>query len=140
MTQGSTNSLRLVPWFFWVFYKTISPFIDPTTKQKLKFNEPIRLHVPPEQLLTTHGGDVEFLYKHDIYWPALNELAEERRKKQEERWVAGGKRIGESEVYLKGGDESSIDQSKAGTMDEVTEKIKEMRTTERITQEAVPTQ
>ncbi|MCJ1396743.1 hypothetical protein MMC18_009635 [Xylographa bjoerkii] len=129
-----------IPWFFWVFYKTISPFIDPTTKQKLKFNEPIRLHVPPEQLLKTHGGDVEFLYNHDVYWPALNQLAGERRKKQEERWAKGGKRIGESEVYLKGGDEKSIDESKAGTVDEVTEKIHEMQTTETSMQQPLETQ
>ncbi|MCJ1433256.1 hypothetical protein MMC27_002615 [Xylographa pallens] len=129
-----------IPWFFWVFYKTISPFIDPTTKQKLKFNEPISQHVPPEQLLKTHGGEVEFLYKHDVYWPALNQLAGERKKKLEERWIKGGKRVGESEVYLKGGDEKSIGESKVDTVDEVTEKIQEMQTTEKATQQPLETQ
>ncbi|MCJ1317759.1 hypothetical protein MMC15_003086 [Xylographa vitiligo] len=129
-----------IPWFFWVFYKTISPFIDPTTKQKLKFNEPISLHVPPEQLLTTHGGKVEFLYEHETYWPTLNQLARERKQKLEERWVKGGKRIGESEVYLKGGDEKSIGESKVDTVDEVTEKIQEMQTTEKAMQQPLETQ
>ncbi|MCJ1284063.1 hypothetical protein MMC26_003394 [Xylographa opegraphella] len=129
-----------IPWFFWVFYKTISPFIDPTTKQKLKFNEPISLHVPPEQLLKTHGGEVEFSYEHSVYWPALNQLAGERKKKQEERWVNGGKRLGESEVYLKGGDEKSIGESKLDNVDTVTEKLQELQSTEKTIQQPFETQ
>ena len=51
---------------------------------------------------------MKFEYDHKVYWPALNGLAEQRRSEQLERWVKGGKRIGESEGYLKGGEEMSL--------------------------------
>ena len=97
-------TLYTVPWAVWGFFKLITPFIDPLTREKLKFNEDLKLHVPPEQLLTTHGGDATFVYDHDVYWKALNTLAAERRAQVYERWVKGGEKIGESEAYLKGGD------------------------------------
>lgn len=56
------------------------------------------------------GGDLEFQYDHSIYWPALNELAEYRRKGYHERWVRGGKQIGEFENYLKGENIPSVSQ------------------------------
>lgn len=56
------------------------------------------------------GGDVDFKYDHSIYWPALNQLAEQRRSAYYERWVKGGKRIGEFENYLKGGPSLSLSQ------------------------------
>ncbi|MCJ1474790.1 hypothetical protein MMC13_003450 [Lambiella insularis] len=144
-----------IPWFFWGFYKLVGPFIDPFTKQKLKFNEEMRLHVPPSQLMKTHGGEVAFEYSHDTYWPALNKLADERRKLQEERWIKGGKRVGESEVYLKGGDERSVGEaivngekkaakksvkmSDENGVDDITEKVQGLQTAEVPAQEAVKT-
>lgn len=97
-----------VPWFIWTFFKLITPFIDPLTREKLKFNDNLRLHAPPEQLPTTHGGDIAFEYDHAEYWPALCSLAEERRKEMEERWIRGGKRVGEYEAYLRGGLERGV--------------------------------
>ncbi|RAO69693.1 uncharacterized protein BHQ10_005705 [Talaromyces amestolkiae] len=96
-----------VPWIIWGFFKIITPFIDPVTVQKLKFNEDLRKHVPPSQLLKSCGGDVEFEYEHAIYWPTLNKLADQRREKIRERWVWAGQHIGESEFYLRGGTEQS---------------------------------
>ncbi|KAJ6037081.1 hypothetical protein N7540_001360 [Penicillium herquei] len=90
------------PFYIWGFFKIITPFIDPLTREKLKFNEDLRLHVPAEQLMKTVGGDVEFEYDHSVYWPALNKLAEQRRDAKRERWVENGKRVGESENFLKG--------------------------------------
>lgn len=60
--------------------------------------------MPPDQLLIPYGGDVNFEYEHDVYWPALNELAERRKGELIQRWVKGGKRLGELEGYLKGGE------------------------------------
>lgn len=91
-----------VPWLVWGFLKAISPFFDPATKEKLKFDEDLRKLVPPEQLINSFGGEVEFEYDHQIYWPALIKLAESRRKEVVERWEKAGKIIGESESYLKG--------------------------------------
>lgn len=91
-----------VPWLIWGFFKAIGPFIDPLTKEKLKFDEDLTKLVPPKQLLDKFGGDVKFEYKHDVYWPALNGLAEKRRNEARERWEKAGSRVGESELYLKG--------------------------------------
>ena len=108
----------LVPWVVWGFFKLITPFIDPLTREKLKFNEDMRQHVPPEQLWTEFQGDLEFDYEHETYWPALVKLCDEKRAAMKERWVKGGKLVGESEFYLKGGDGPSISQV-------VTEKVPE---------------
>lgn len=102
-----------MPFVIWGFFKLITPFIDPQTRQKLKFNEDLRQHVPCGQLLQSVGGDVEFRYDHSTYWPALNKLAEQRREAYRERWVQGGKQIGEFENYLKGEDIPSVAQSRS---------------------------
>lgn len=90
------------------FFKILSPFIDPVTKSKLKFNESLRQHVPPEQLVHFAGGDVKWEYDHEVYWPALIQLAEHRRNAYKERWVQAGKKIGESEHYLRARSEQSV--------------------------------
>ncbi|KAJ5690083.1 hypothetical protein N7462_004475 [Penicillium macrosclerotiorum] len=100
-----------VPFVIWGFFKLITPFIDPQTRQKLKFNEDLRQHVPPSHLMKSVGGDVEFKYDHKTYWPALNQLAEQRREAYRQRWIQGGKQIGEFENYLKGEDIPSVSQS-----------------------------
>lgn len=92
-----------VPWIVWGFFKLITPFIDPLTREKLKFNEDMTQYVPKEQLWTEYaGGLLDFEYDHSVYWPALMKLCEERREARRERWIAGGKLIGEHEDYLKG--------------------------------------
>jgi hypothetical protein len=88
----------------------ISPFIDPLTREKLSFDDDLRQYVPPEQLLKSYGGDVDFQYDHAVYWPALNGLAAQRKQEQVERWVKGGKKVGEFEGYLKGGDVKSLSE------------------------------
>lgn len=105
------------------------PFIDPITRGKIVFNESIGNYVPPEQLRKSHGGDLEFEYEHDVYWPALVKLAEDRRKMQYERWVKGGKMIGEFESYLKGGQEEGLRQAMINERgsNELGEKIGEMQ-------------
>lgn len=97
-----------VPFYIWGFFKLITPFIDPLTREKIKFNEDSGIHVPREQLLKESGGHVEFEYDHDTYWPALNDLCELKREAARARWEQGGKRIGEYEGYLKGTGEKSL--------------------------------
>lgn len=92
----------------------ITPFIDPLTREKLKFNEDLRQHVPPGQLLKSVGGDVEFKYDHATYWPTLNKLADQRREAYRERWIQGGKQVGEIENYLKGENIPSASQATNG--------------------------
>ena len=95
-----------VPWLIWGFFKAISPFIDPLTREKLKFDEDLRMLVPPEQLIKQYKGDVEFDYVHEKYWKALNGLAERRRREVRERWERAGGWVGKSEDYLRGIGES----------------------------------
>ncbi|KAL8930708.1 MAG: hypothetical protein Q9208_000579 [Pyrenodesmia sp. 3 TL-2023] len=98
-----------IPWVVWTFLKLINPFIDPATREKIKYDQDLRQFVPPSQLLKTYGGDVNFVYEHDVYWPALNELARKKRAAMTERWVEAGKKVGESEHYLRGGEKSRED-------------------------------
>jgi len=49
-----------IPWIVHGFFKLITPFIDPHTREKLKFNEDMRQYVPAEQLWTTFKGDLDF--------------------------------------------------------------------------------
>ncbi|KAM0801231.1 CRAL/TRIO domain protein [Usnea florida] len=113
--------VKNVPWLVWGFFKLINPFIDPLTREKMKFDVDLRKVVPPEQLLQVYGGDVDFEYNHSLYWPALNTLADERRKEIMQRWEAAGKKIGESEKYLKGVGEAvggrgdALEDGKAGS-------------------------
>lgn len=97
-----------MPWFVTGFFKLITPFIDPITKQKLVFNEPLKNHVPAAQLLDTYGGNVAFEYDHSVYYPALNELCEQRMRDYTARWEARGKKIGDSEYALRGGEEKDV--------------------------------
>ncbi|EXJ78499.1 hypothetical protein A1O1_08900 [Capronia coronata CBS 617.96] len=101
-----------VPFYISGFFKLITPFIDPVTREKIKFNEDIGLYVPREQLLKESGGLVNFEYVHEKYWPALNDLCELRRSEVWERWVKGGKRVGEYEAYLKGAEKSLAEREK----------------------------
>lgn len=97
-----------MPWYINAFLKLVNPFIDPVTKSKIKPNEPLPNHVPVSQLMAVSGGEVDFKYDHAVYWPALEKITTERREQRKERWVKAGKLIGESEIYLWGGEEGSV--------------------------------
>jgi hypothetical protein len=112
-----------VPWYVSTFLKLIGPFIDPVTKSKIKYNEPLVDHVPASQLMAASGGEIDFKYDHSIYWPALDKMAAERRQQRRERWEKAGKLTGESEVYLWGGEEGSIGTQKKAEVEQVGEKV-----------------
>jgi hypothetical protein len=98
------------PWYVNTFFKLMSPFIDPVTREKMKFNEDLRKYIPAEQLWNQHEGDLNFEYDHTVYWPELNEECKRRREAWRERWEQGGRLFGEYEVYLRGGDHPSLQQ------------------------------
>jgi CRAL/TRIO domain len=93
--------LFVVPTFVWVFFKLISPFIDPTTREKLKFNENLREYIPPEQLYELFGGDCQFEYVHEEFWPAYLKMAQDRRDECFARFKEAGGEIGLSEWDLR---------------------------------------
>ncbi|KAL7922498.1 CRAL-TRIO domain-containing protein [Trichoderma austrokoningii] len=98
-----------VPWLVNGFFKIITPFIDPVTREKLKFNEDMKQYVPAEQLWSSDwNGDLDFEYDHETYWPALNDMCEQKRQQKLVRWAAAGKAVGESEEYLSGGTDVSV--------------------------------
>lgn len=99
-----------VPFMVNGFFKLIQPFIDPLTRVKIKFNEDFGLYVPREQLMKEAGGEVNFEYDHTSYWPSLNKLCDIKRQQYRERWEKAGKHIGESEVYLRGGDARPVSE------------------------------
>lgn len=100
-----------MPWYVSIFFKLISSFIDPVTKEKMKFNEDLRLWIPPQQLWNEFNGDLNFVYDHSVYWKGLQEQTDKRREAYRQRWEKAGKRIGEFEDYLKGGDAKSLSQT-----------------------------
>ena len=102
-----------MPWYISTFFKLITPFIDPVTREKIKFNEDMSHWVPASQLLKECGGEVEMTYDHSKYWPAYTKLAEQNRTAYRQRWEKGGKRIGEHEDYLRGGPEKSLAETEA---------------------------
>ncbi|KAI1477243.1 hypothetical protein K445DRAFT_316281 [Daldinia sp. EC12] len=107
-----------IPWVVNGFFKLITPFIDPLTREKLKFNDDMTQYVPKEQLWSEFpGGELQFEYNHDIYWPALQRLCAEKRAEQVQRWEAGGKQIGEKEDYLKGHDPQGVSPPPGYTTD-----------------------
>jgi hypothetical protein len=91
------------------------------TKQKLEFEGDMRQFVPPSQLWTEFQGDLEFDYDHDVYWPALNKICQEKKAAAKARWEKAGGIIGESEAYLRGGNIPSIGQGSLKTTAETVE-------------------
>jgi hypothetical protein len=112
-----------VPWLVQGFFKIITPFIDPVTREKLKFNEDMKQYVPAEQLWSSDwNGDLDFEYDHETYWPALNELCKQNREQRLARWAAAGKPVGESEEYLTGGTDLSVTGFKYSTVEKIEER------------------
>ncbi|CAB4253846.1 similar to Saccharomyces cerevisiae YNL231C PDR16 Phosphatidylinositol transfer protein (PITP) controlled by the multiple drug resistance regulator Pdr1p [Maudiozyma barnettii] len=100
--------LTNIPWLAWTFLKLIHPFIDPLTREKLVFDEPFSKYVPLDQLDYLYGGDLAFTYKHDVYWPNLNDLAKEKREHYLARFQKFGSVIGLSELDLRGDHEEML--------------------------------
>jgi len=101
-----------VPGIFWAFYKLIQSFIDPVTKDKLRFirdDAEARDLVDPSQLIEEQfHGDLNFIYDHEQYFDALERLCAERRAAQFERFERlCGSKIGSSEFIIKGGQDST---------------------------------
>ncbi|KAJ3774143.1 CRAL-TRIO domain-containing protein [Lentinula raphanica] len=55
------------------FYKGISPFLDPVTRDKMRFNPDLLELVPSSQLEAEFGGEYEYEFDHEQYWQQIIE-------------------------------------------------------------------
>ncbi|KAI0673925.1 CRAL/TRIO domain-containing protein [Trametes maxima] len=53
------------------FYKGISPFLDPVTRDKMRFNPDLFELIPKEQLDADFGGDFEYEFEPKSYWEQI---------------------------------------------------------------------
>ncbi|EJD06551.1 CRAL/TRIO domain-containing protein [Fomitiporia mediterranea MF3/22] len=95
-----------VPTLVNAFFKLIMPFVDPLTRNKVKFNPCVfddGYFTRDQVMKQWWDGEREFEYVHEKYWPVLVEMCEERRKKQFQRWRKLGAKVGISEWDMKTG-------------------------------------
>ena len=93
---GSSLILN-VPFLLNAFYKLINPFIDPVSREKMKFNPRLfedNIFTADMVMAEWWGGDRDFQYVHEKYWPALVGMCEERRQTWMTRWRALGGQVG----------------------------------------------
>lgn len=93
--------LTNIPMMASIFLKMIYPFIDPMTREKLVYSEPFPNYVPKEQLDKDFGGEVDFEYVQDKYWPQLAELTASRRRVYKDNFTKLGAVVGLSEADLR---------------------------------------
>ncbi|KAI0327654.1 CRAL/TRIO domain-containing protein [Cubamyces sp. BRFM 1775] len=53
------------------FYKGIAPFLDPITRDKMRFNPDLLELIPKEQLDADFGGDFEYEFEPNSYWEQI---------------------------------------------------------------------
>ncbi|KAG8950290.1 hypothetical protein FRC03_012917 [Tulasnella sp. 419] len=95
-----------VPFVVNMALKAIMPFVDPVTRDKIRFNpSAVKDQLfTPNQITKTWGGDIEFPYDHELYWKSLNDMCEARQKAKMEKWKELGGTVGLSEWDIQGVD------------------------------------
>ncbi|KAF9468031.1 CRAL-TRIO domain-containing protein [Collybia nuda] len=124
-----------VPFLLNAFYKLINPFIDPVSREKMRFNPQVvkdSIFTPEMVMADAWGGSSEFEYVHDKYWPALVELCESRKETWMKKWKEEGGKVGIKEWKYKCGGELT---SKSTEVDEkvVVEDVVTVETSEAVT-------
>ncbi|KAI0635576.1 CRAL/TRIO domain-containing protein [Trametes polyzona] len=92
-----------VPFLVNAFFKLITPFIDPLTRPKLRFNPNCLGEglFTPDQLISEWGGSAHVEYVHERYWDPLVRMCAERREKLWEKWRERGAKVGVREWDVK---------------------------------------
>ncbi|KZP10091.1 CRAL/TRIO domain-containing protein [Athelia psychrophila] len=113
-----------LPYLLNFFYKGISPFLDPVTRDKMRFNPNLLELIPKEQLDADFGGDYHFEFEKDSYWQQVVEFcgiaADGTRVKKEEEAVVV------EEVALSEPAKDSTAQSDTPTSESTTDLAKEV--------------
>ncbi|KAF8510786.1 CRAL-TRIO domain-containing protein [Gautieria morchelliformis] len=102
-----------VPFLVMAFLNLIFPFVDPVTREKVKFNPKVVEQgvMAADQVMTEWDGSVEFKYEHEEYWEELVQLCETRRTAWLQRWRSLGGTVGISEWdYKQKGEENETPQ------------------------------
>jgi len=60
-----------LPWILNFFMKAIQPFMDPVTRDKIRFNPNLLELFPAEQLDAQLGGEYHYEFEHEAYWKQL---------------------------------------------------------------------
>ncbi|KAG6840267.1 hypothetical protein C0991_007823 [Blastosporella zonata] len=60
-----------LPMLLSFFYKGISPFLDPVTRDKMRFNPDLNELIPPEQLDADFGGEHRYEFEAKSYWDQI---------------------------------------------------------------------
>ncbi|KAH3671662.1 hypothetical protein OGAPHI_000367 [Ogataea philodendri] len=94
--------LTNIPFLGRTFLRLIYPFIDPLTKEKLVFDADFADFCPAEQLDKEFDGLVDFEYDHEVYFPALVEMAKKKQAHYIARFEEFGGVVGLSEIDLRG--------------------------------------
>lgn len=63
-----------MPWWINAFFSGIGPFMDPITRDKIRFNPKLTELITPDQLDVEYGGSYNYEFKHDLYWPTLTDF------------------------------------------------------------------
>ncbi|WWC92632.1 uncharacterized protein L201_007591 [Kwoniella dendrophila CBS 6074] len=63
-----------MPWWINAFFTGITPFLDPITKDKIRFNPKLTELVPASQLDSEFGGSYVFEFDHKPYWKTVTEF------------------------------------------------------------------
>lgn len=81
-----------------MFFKVIGPFMDPVTRNKLKFNpKPVKDGMFVAEELFKEGGwggSRDFVWDHEKYWPAFVQMCGEIREGQMALWRKLGGCVG----------------------------------------------
>lgn len=60
-----------VPWWINAFFTALSPFLDPATREKIKFNASLSSFIAPAQLDAEFGGSHNYQWDFEAYWSSL---------------------------------------------------------------------
>lgn len=63
-----------MPWWINAFFSGIGPFMDPITRDKIRFNPKLTELINADQLDCEYGGTYNYEFKHELYWPTLTDF------------------------------------------------------------------
>ncbi|KDR76225.1 hypothetical protein GALMADRAFT_247498 [Galerina marginata CBS 339.88] len=94
-----------VPFLVNAFFKIVMPFVDPITRNKVKFNPKIFEDgfFKTDMVMKEWGGSRNFEYVHEKYWPDFVSTCEKRVKTWKDNWKVLGSKVGISEWDYKKG-------------------------------------